>query len=480
VAYVFSPSDLVQVAPEIFILSMACVILIVDLFLDDRRRYVTHLLCQVTLLGAAVLTYMLGFGETTMAFSGAYIHDAFGDVLKIAMYVVTAAVFLYSRDYLKDRNLLKGEYFVLGLFGLLGMMIMVSAANLLVIYLGIELLALSLYALVAFDRDNKTAAEAAMKYFVLGAIASGMLLYGMSMIYGTTGTLSSTEIAARLVDLGSDDLVPIFGLVFIMVGIGFKLGVVPFHMWVPDIYQGAPTSVTLYIGSIPKIAGFALVMRLLVDTLPGLVVDWQAMLIILAVLSMAIGNIVAIAQTNIKRMLAYSTISHMGFLLLGVLSGTTEGYSSAMFYTLVYSMMALGSFGILLLMSRSGFDAEMLDDMKGLNRRSPWFAGMMLIMMFSMAGVPPMAGFYAKLSVLAAVVDIGLVWLAIVAVLFSVIGAFYYLRVIKLMYFDEPVDDSPLGGSADVRFVLSLNGLAVLGLGIFPAGLMGLCLQVLS
>lgn len=255
-AYVFSPSDLVQVAPEIFILSMACVILIVDLFLDDRRRYVTHLLCQVTLLGAAVLTYMLGFGETTMAFSGAYIHDAFGDVLKIAMYVVTAAVFLYSRDYLKDRNLLKGEYFVLGLFGLLGMMIMVSAANLLVIYLGIELLALSLYALVAFDRDNKTAAEAAMKYFVLGAIASGMLLYGMSMIYGTTGTLSSTEIAARLVDLGSDDLVPIFGLVFIMVGIGFKLGVVPFHMWVPDIYQGAPTSVTLYIGSIPKIAGF--------------------------------------------------------------------------------------------------------------------------------------------------------------------------------------------------------------------------------
>ena len=378
------------------------------------------------------------------------------------------------------RQLFKGEFFVLSLFAVLGMMVMISAHSLLTIYLGLELLSLSLYALVALNRDSVESSEAAMKYFVLGAIASGILLYGMSMLYGATGSLDIGEVGAYIRSSSGNDIVLSFGLSFIIVGLVFKLGGVPFHMWVPDVYHGAPTVVTLFIGSAPKIAAFAMIIRLLVNGLEGLHVQWIDMLVIIAVLSIAVGNVIAIAQRNIKRMLAYSTISHVGFLLLGILAGTSEGYSAAMFYILVYALMSLGAFGMVVLLSRAGFEADNIDDFKGLNEKSPWFAFIMLILMFSMAGVPPTAGFYAKLSVLKAVVDINMVWLAATAVVFSVIGAFYYLRIIKFMYFDKADDATPLKTNFDMSVVLSTNGLAVLALGIYPTSLMTLCATVIS
>jgi NADH-quinone oxidoreductase subunit N len=350
--------------------------------------------------------------------------------------------------------------------------------HLLTLYLGLELLALALYALVALQRDSVAATEAAMKYFVLGALASGMLLYGMSMLYGATGTLEITRLSEIIFDGGGKDVVLIFGLVFIVAGLGFKLGAVPFHMWVPDVYHGAPTAVTLFIGSVPKLAAFAFVIRLLVQGLGAeqLLAEWQQMLIVMAVLSMAIGNITAIAQTNLKRMLAYSTISHMGFLLLGILSGDLNGYGSGMFYVVVYVLMNLGTFGMIMLLSRSGFEAENLEDFKGLNQRSPWYAFLMLLLMFSMAGVPPTVGFYAKLSVLQAVVNAGYLWLAVAAVLFSLIGAFYYLRIVRLMYFEAPLETAPIAPRTDARVLLAANGLAVLVLGVFPEQLMALCM----
>jgi NADH-quinone oxidoreductase subunit N len=389
-------------------------------------------------------------------------------------------VLVYSRDYLRIRGLYKGEFFVLALFALLGMMVMVSASHFLTLYLGLELLSLSLYAMVALQRDSGVATEAAMKYFVLGALASGMLLYGMSMVYGVTGSLALADIAQNLSD-GTDLRIPlVFGIVFIVAGLAFKLGAVPFHMWVPDVYHGAPTAMTLFIGSAPKIAAFAFVVRILGQGLESQVAEWRDMLVILAVLSMAVGNIAAIAQSNLKRMLAYSTISHMGFMLLGILAGSQNGYGSAMFYVLVYALMSLGGFGMILLLSRAGFEADQLDDFKGLNRRSPWLAFMMLLLMFSMAGVPPAVGFYAKLSVLQAVVEIGYVWLAVAAVLFSLVGAFYYLRIVKLMYFDTPHDAAPIVASRDARFILSANGLAILALGILPQPLMAVCVHAIG
>ena len=389
---------------------------------------------------------------------------------------IPSVVFLYSRDYIKARDINKGEYYVLGLFGMLGMMIMVSAHSLLTIYLGLELLSLSLYALVAFQRDNSVAAEAAMKYFVLGAIASGMLLYGMSMLYGVTHSLDIGTISSYIAGQKDQSMVLSFGLVFVVVGLAFKLGAVPFHMWLPDVYHGAPTSVTLYIGTAPKIAAFAMTIRLLVDGMQGLSADWQQMFMVLAVLSLAIGNVVAIAQTNIKRMLAYSTISHVGFLVLGILAATREGYIASMFYTVTYAIMALGAFGLIIVLSRKGYESDSLDDFKGLSERSPWLAFLMLIIMFSMAGVPPTVGFYAKLMVLEAVLNVKMLWIAIVAVLFSVIGAFYYLRIIKLMYFDKPADDAgEIKASFDTRVIVSSNGILVLLLGLFPGGLIALC-----
>ncbi len=466
--------------PELFVLGMACLILVIDLFLTEKNRIITYLLAQATLVGAAIASLGHQFGAPEIAFDGNFIRDGMGDTLKVFIYLSAFVVFLYSRPYLQARNLFKGEYYVLGLFGVLGMMVMVSAQSLLTLYLGLELLSLSMYALVAMNRDSTLASEAAMKYFILGALASGMLLYGMSMLYGVTGSLELSEISKQVATLGANDMVLVFGLVFTIVGIAFKLGAVPFHMWVPDVYQGSPTAVTIYIGTAPKIAAFAMVMRLLVDGLEGLHPHWQGMLIILVILSLAIGNITAIAQTNIKRMLAYSTIAHVGYLLLGVLSGTEAGYASSMFYTIVYALMSLGGFGMIMLLSRAGFEADRLDDFKGLNERSPWFAFMMLILMFSMAGVPVFLGFWAKLSVLSAVVDAGLVWLAAVAVTFSIIGAFYYLRVVKLMYFDKPEDDTPIESDIDVRVMLSANSLAILGLGLFPGGLMGLCMRAMG
>lgn len=468
-------TDYLLLAPEIFVLAMACGILVLDLFLTDRNRVLTYWLTQATLLGAFLITLNGGAGESQHAFGGTFISDPMADGLKLFIYLVTAAAFAYARPYLIARGLFKGEYYVLGLFGMLGMMVMVSASHFLTLYLGLELLSLSLYAMVAFNRDSYPCSEAAMKYFVLGALASGMLLYGISMVYGVTGTLDLQEVGLRLQAMEEPSLTLIFALCFLVVGLAFKLGAVPFHMWIPDVYHGAPTPVTLYVGSAPKIAAFAMVMRVLAESLQGLHGDWQGMLVILAVLSIGIGNLIAIAQTNIKRMLAYSTISHVGFLVLGVLPGTAEGYGAAMFYAITYAIMSAGAFGIVILLSREGFEADELEDYKGLNARNPWYAFLMLVLMFSMAGVPPTVGFYAKLAVLQAVLRIDLVWLAIVAVSFSVIGAFYYIRVVKLMYFDEPLTQEPLQGTADMRMVLSLNGLAVLGLGLFPGGLMALC-----
>ena len=468
-------TDMIPALPEIFVLTMACLVLVIDLFLNDSNRVVTYLLTQATLLGAAIITVTLHTPGTQVIFNGMFISDSMSDVLKVFIYLITAVVFLYSRHYLAERQLFRGEYFVLGLFAVLGMMIMVSAHSLLVIYLGLETLSLSLYAMVAMQRDSISASEAAMKYFILGAIASGMLLYGMSMIYGSTGSLDITNIGDFVQRSSANNLVLVFGLTFVIIGMAFKLGAVPFHMWIPDVYHGAPTAVTLFIGTGPKIAAFAMMIRLLVDGLGGMYVEWQNMLIILAVLSISIGNVVAIAQRNIKRMLAYSTISHIGFLLLGILSGTTDGSSASMFYVLVYALMSLGAFGMIILLSRAGYEADMLDDFKGLNERSPWFAFIMLVLMFSMAGVPPTAGFYAKLSVLRAVIDIGQVWLAVFAVIFSVIGAFYYLRVIRLMYFERPHDDTPISNSFDMNAVMTANGLTVLALGIYPSALMALC-----
>ncbi|MES9968492.1 MAG: NADH-quinone oxidoreductase subunit NuoN [Candidatus Thiodiazotropha sp.] len=474
----FDSTQLIPVLPEISLLTLACVVLVVDLFIRDSQRIISYGIAQVGLLLTAVVTLAVSQPTAQIVFDGSYIRDPMSDLLKLGILVVSFLAFLYAKDYLRDRDLFKGEFYTLGLFAVLGMMIMTSANSFLSIYLGLELLALCLYALVAFNRNSPQGAEAAMKYFVLGALASGMLLYGISMIYGVTGTLRFDELA-QVVNKGDmNQLVMVFGIVFLVIGLAFKLGAVPFHMWVPDVYHGAPTAVTLFIGSAPKIAAFALAMRLLVDGLAELHggwEGWQGMLIILAVLSMGIGNLIAIAQTNIKRMLAYSTISHVGFILLGILAGTKEGYTAAMFYTLVYALMSAGGFGVVIALSRKGFEAENLDDFKGLNQRNPWFAGMMLLLMFSMAGVPPTVGFFAKLFVLDAVVSVNLTWLALVGVFFSIIGAFYYIRVIKLIYFDQPVDDSPLTMSVDTQVVLSLNGLAMLILGLFPAGLLSLC-----
>ncbi len=475
----FETPNFLPALPEIFVLSMACLILLVDLVVTERGRVLTYLLSLMTLAGAAVLTIAFFNKETVYTFSGTFVADSMADVAKLFIYLVSAGVLVYSRQYLSERNLFKGEFYVLALFGVLGMMVMVSAHSFLTLYLGLELLSLCLYTLVALNRDSEVATEAAMKYFVLGALASGLLLYGMSMLYGATGSLDITEVGQAIMNADRNNLVLIFGLVFVIIGLAFKLGAVPFHMWIPDVYHGAPTPVTIFIGTAPKIAAFAMLMRLLVEGMQGLHVHWQDMLIILAVLSMAIGNVVAIAQTNLKRMLAYSTISHVGFLLLGILSGTEYGYSAALFYVIAYAIMGLGGFGMIILLSRRGFEADRLDDFKGLNERSPWFAFMMLILMFSMAGVPPTLGFYAKFAVLQAVVDVDMVWLAVVAVIFSIIGAFYYLRIVKLMYFDKPEDTHPISASTDMRLVLSANGLAVLALGIYPAGLMGLCISVL-
>lgn len=477
--------NLMFVYPELLIVAAACILLLVDLFVTSNRM-VTYVLTLLTLLGATWLTSSYGVSSRTVVFNGMFVLDPMASVLKLFAYGATAVTLVYSRDYLQTRGLFRSEYYVLSLLALLGIMVIISAASLVTVYLGVELMSLSLYGMVAFDRESGIAAESAIKYFVLGAIASGMLLYGMSMIYGVTGSLNHDVIAAKVHLLGAGNLGLTFGLVFIVVGIAFKFGAVPFHMWVPDVYQGAPTPVTLFISSAPKIASFAVAMRLLVDGMGGLSSEWHGMLVVLAVLSMALGNVVAIAQTNLKRMLAYSTISHVGFILLGVLAGTAQGYRAAMFYTLTYVITAVGSFGIILLLARpgssaeQGFESDQLEDFKGLSKKSPWFAAVMAMLMFSTAGVPPFVGFSAKLAVIQAVVNVGDTWLAGVAVFFSVIGAYYYIRVVKLMYFDEPADSRAVVASSSLRTVLSANGLAVLLLGVMPGALLALCARVIA
>ncbi len=474
----FVTPDFMLAMPEIFLLSMICIIMIIDLFLKDESRGATYVLSLISLIATAFLAFSNYTDQSLSTFNGSFILDPMASLLKISICIIVIGVFIYAKDYLKDRNIYKGEYFTLGLFGVLGMMVMVSAGNFLTVYLGLELLSLSMYAMIAMQRDSIMASEAAMKYFILGAIASGMLLYGMSMVYGVTGSLDLATINKAV--SSADRVVMSFGLVFIILGVAFKLGAVPFHMWMPDVYHGSPTSVTLYIASAPKIAAFAMMYRLLAEGLADMHADWQMILVILSVLSMVFGNIIAIAQTNIKRMLAYSTISHVGFIIMGFVAGTQAGYGASMFYAIVYTIMSVAAFGMIVLLSRAGFEAENIEDFKGLNHKSPWFAFVMMAIMFSMAGVPPFLGFWAKIAVLQEAVNSGLLWLAIVGVVASVIGAFYYLRVIKVVYFDKPMDETPLQASMDIRLTLSLNGLAILAIGLYPTALITLCVSTFA
>ncbi|HEY4072023.1 MAG TPA: NADH-quinone oxidoreductase subunit NuoN [Herbaspirillum sp.] len=478
--------NLIPVYPEIFLLIATSAILLIDMFLPDAKRILTYWLSLLTLAGCAALT-LKGFGGPTVyTFNNMFVLDPLAQMMKVASYIAVAMTLIYSRVYVTDRGIvgtqLGGEFYALALFALLGQMVMISGNSLLSIYLGLELMSLSLYALIALRRDHAVATEAAMKYFVLGALASGFMLYGISMLYGATGALDLPQVFQAIASGQVDHTILVFGLVFVVAGLAFKLGVVPFHMWVPDVYQGAPTAVTLVLGGAPKLAAFVISYRLLVEGLLPLAIDWQQMLLVLAVLSLAIGNITAIAQTNLKRMLAYSSISHMGFMLLGLLAGVVgnnlyaapNAYSSALFYAIIYVLTTLGTFGVILLLSRAGYEGDKLEDMKGLNQRSPWFAAVMMILMLSLAGLPPTVGFYAKLSVLQAALATGQIWLPVLAVLFSLIGAFYYLRIIKLMYFDDPIDTTKLVSSIDVRIVLSINGAAALVLGLWPGLLMDL------
>ncbi len=472
----FIPPDFAPAYSEIFMLIMVCVVMLADLAAGEKRRYVAYTLTQVALLGCAFLTYSSFSSETQFTFTGMYVDDAMADILKLFVFGTVFAILIYSRTYIKTRGLMTGEFFSLILCATLGMMVMISASHFLTLYIGLELLSLSLYALVALQRESIMATEAAMKFFVLGALASGFLLYGMSMVYGSTGTLYIANISEVIQSGVTNHEVLVIGLVFIVAGLGFKLSAAPFHMWAPDVYEGSPTAVTLFLGSAPKLAAFAFIMRLLVEGMGEMVSDWQGMLLILAVMSIAIGNVVAIAQTNIKRMLAYSTISHMGFLILGFAGADWNGYSSAMFYVIAYVLMTLGIFAMILLLSREGFEAENISDFKGLNKRNPWYALVGLIILLSLAGIPPTIGFYAKLAVLQAVVNAGFIWVAVAAVLFSLVGAFYYLRIIKFMYMDEPEESAPLLPNLDTKLLISANGLSLIVLGIFPQALMGLSL----
>jgi NADH-quinone oxidoreductase subunit N len=479
---------LTPLLPEIVLLSVAGLLLLVLPFMKGDSGPTAHRLSVLTLLGLMVWFGVKASVEPTLyIMSDMFVADPVANVLKAFGSLAMAVTLVYSRDYLRDRGMLTVDFYAIALLAFLGQCVMISGNNFLTLYLGLELLALSSYTLVAFRRDSNVTSEAAMKYFILGALASGFLLYGMSMLYGATGSLELAEVFKAVGSGRVNSLVLVFGVVFLVAGLAFKLGAVPFHMWVPDVYQGSPTAVTLLIAGAPKLAAFALTFRLLVEGLLPLAFDWQQMLAALAVMSLIVGNLTAIPQTNLKRMLAYSTMSHMGFMLLGLLSGVVGGkadgaadaYSSAMFYAIIYVVTTLGVFGILMMLSRQGFEAETLDDLKGLNQRSPWYALLVLFMMFSLAGVPPTAGFYAKLSVLQAVVDAGMIWLAVLGVITSLIGAFYYLRVVKVMYFDAPISDVELSGCTGMRALLSVNGIAVLLLGVFPASLMTLCLSVM-
>jgi NADH-quinone oxidoreductase subunit N len=473
-------ASLLPALPEIYLTAAICVLLLADVFFGQSRRWLAPTLTLVILVGGALLTMLYGNPNARiLLFSDSYVADPLAVLLKLFGFMIMAVALLYSGEYLDRRGMKRGEYYVLALTALLGIFVMVSANSLLTVYLGVELMSLSLYAMVAFDRDSGIAAESAMKYFVLGAIASGILLYGMSLIYGLNGTLNLDDLAAKAT--GQPSLGMILGLVFVVVAIAFKFGAVPFHMWVPDVYSGAPTAVTLFLSTVPKIASFAFAFRLLAHGLGSVGSTWQEMLAPLAVLSMVFGNLVAIAQTSLKRLLAYSAIGNVGFILLGFVAGTTEGYQAALYYTIAYVVMTLGSFGVLTLASRAGFEAEDLDQFKGLHKRDPLLALVMMCLMFSTAGVPPFIGFWAKFNIFQALWLTGHYWLIVIAAAMSVVGVFYYLRVVKLMYFDPP-GDLPQGrsSSSGVRVVLALNGAAVFVLGIMPNALIQLCARVIG
>lgn len=469
--------------PDIFLLCATCLILLVDVCLAKRFKMVTYILAQAALIIGFILV-AVQYGEypnPIVTFSGNYILDKLAVLTKLFVLLTTVFAFIYARQYIKDRHIPRGEYYVLGLFSVIGMMVMASAYSFLTIYLGLELLSLSLYAMVALQKDSKLAVEAAMKYFVMGAMASGLLLYGISLIYGVTGSINIKEISQLLLETTpSQQAAILVGLVFILSGLIFKFGAVPFHMWVPDVYQGAPTSVTLFIACAPKIAAFCVTIRILVEAMPSLNIPWQHVLIVIALLSMFSGNVLAIAQTNIKRMLAYSSIAHIGYMLLGIIAGPgdAEGYSAAMFYIATYVIVAAGAFAVIALLSKEGMEFDQLDDFRGLNARNPWLAFMMLLLMFSMAGVPPTVGFFAKLGLLEALVKAQYVWLASLALLFAIIGAYYYLRVVMLMYFEEPKE--PLVGThlsitRGSMVAITINGVAALVLGLLPSALIDMC-----
>jgi len=474
-------NDFAPAAPEIVLLTLLCAVLVADLFVKDENRAITYWLSLGTLLLTGVTLVATAPEASTVLFDGSYISDSLSQILKLGSVILVGVGFVYARDYLQQNKLLKGEFYVLSLFGLLGMMVMMSANGLLTMYLGLEILSLSQYALVAFDKDSKSGSESAMKYFVLGAIASGCLLYGISWVYGVTGSLQFQDIAAAIIANPDLSAMPLwFGIAFMIVAIAFKFGAVPFHMWLPDVYEGARTPVSLYIAAGPKLAALALILRILGDGLGVVHESWQGMVMVVAVLSLIVGNVVAIAQSNIKRMLGYSTIAHVGFILAAVFCGTEQGYSAALFYTLTYAVMVAGAFGVVILLSRQGFEAENLGDFKGLNARSPWFALMMLFFMFGLTGVPPWVGFIAKVTAIDAVLTSGFPALAILMVLASVVGAFYYLRVVWYMYFSAVEDRSVLQAGFETRVVLSLNGLAVLVLGVLPGWLLKLCIDAIG
>ncbi|WP_431103186.1 NADH-quinone oxidoreductase subunit NuoN [Roseateles noduli] len=482
----------VAVYPEILLLALACVVALVDLFVTDPRRTTTYWLTQLSLAVVGVMHFAAMGDVPTETMQGMLVVDPLSHLLSGVSAIALIVTLVYARPYAESRDILKGELFTLSLLVLLGVNVMVAANNFLTTYLGLELMSLSLYALTALRRDHTISTEAAMKYFVLGALASGFLLYGLSMMYGATGSLSIPRVFEVISTGTVNKGVLVLGVVFVVAGLGFKLGAAPFHMWVPDVYQGAPTAATLLIGGAPKLAALGMTLRLLVEGMLPLATDWQQMMLVMAVASLVVGNLAAIAQSNLKRMLAYSTISQMGFVVLGLASGVVNGqpdlhalnaYSSAMFYAITYVLTTLGSFGLIMLLARQGFESEQISDLAGLFKRSPWYAFVMAIYMFSLAGIPPMVGFYGKLAVLQAMVTTGqslYIWLAVIAVLLSLVGAFYYLRVVKVMFFDEPTDHSPLSAPVDARVVMSLNGVAVLVLGLVPSGLLALCSQAVT
>ena len=476
----FYPSELIFALPELFLLSAISIILIFDLFASERLKPITYYLTQLSLIITGWLVFDL-IGESATIFSGTFVLDTMGSTFKIFIMGFAIIALVYTRHYLKVHELLRNEYFILALMSILGMMVMVSGHSLLTLYMGLEIMSLSLYALIASARDRSVAIEAALKYFVLGAIASGLLLYGMSMIYGITGSLDIAQISnfARASTLASQQtLILNFGLVFLVIGVAFKLGAVPFHMWVPDVYQGSPTSVTMFLSTVPKIAAIALLIRLLIDGLGDLQHYWSDLLMIIAVLSIALGSLVALMQSNIKRMLAYSTISHIGFVLLGFVTGVVEGYGAAVFYILVYILMSLAAFGSIIVLNKNGFEADQISDYQGLSKHSPWFALIILVVMLSMAGVPPFIGFYSKLFILQQVIAEGYVILAVIAVVFAVISAYYYLQIIKTMYFDDADKEITVSAPLDMRVVLSINGILILLVGLMPSFWMSLSVSL--